>query len=995
MADQLAIWNVALAHLGERRLAVLTEPREPARVLNDEWVAAVTGCLQMAAWSFATRTQQVNMTGAGAGPFANRLPKPADWLRTADIAADAALTVPLDGYLEEGGSWNAAPAAIWVRYVSSDPAYGFNVAGWHQPFADLVALALAARACRRLTGAADMLGELIKLREQASQEALTYEEQTAARQYPAPTGAGENRLQAYNDALAHLGRARVYSLTQATDAVRELNDQYRGAMRWCLQRAPWAFAAVTAALAVVPGVAARVGFANAMAKPVDHILTLNVAQDGDLQVPVPRYVEEGGYFYADPAGLVIRYISANVGADPTRWPPLFCDLLALRLAEVSAGRLAQDPKDVLPAVVKMRQDAEAAAQASESESVARVYPAGSAAVSQVQAYNNALAHLGLPRIGSLTEVGEIVRALNDQFRTVALWCLQQAPWTWAVRVQAFAPVDNNPPAAYSRTFTKPSDWIETLDLAIDFQVSQPLTNYVEESGHWYASTEQLVARYVSSDTAYGMNTALWTPRFVDLLALRLAELCAGRLGATALLAAITEKRAAAQQSAADDEAAHAARVFGIDAITDTRVQAYNDALAYLGRKRIASLTQTTEVVRELNDQYFPAVLWCLERGAWSFAAVTVDLQAEASATERAGYANAYLLPSDHVRTLDVAADNQLQAAVSDYIEEGGRICAGVPNVAIRYVSSARGADPSRWPPHFRVLLALRLAEMLYGRLAQDPKTPWADLVKMREEALASAVRYEIENVARVLPAATAALTQLRIYNAALAYTGRMRIASLTDASLPVRLLNEAWGVTVRWALEQGPWTWAIRAIMIGPFGDTVPTFGYRNAFKKPDDWLQTVLVSEYDDFRSGSTGYADETGWWFSDAPGLFVRYVSTGPNYGMNLQQWSPAFGDLLALRLAELIAPQLGLNQGQIAGLVALRQQAMKQLRASDALNTPPVFPPEGAWVQARRGGWRAGKRFGDGPGGPSVPLTGDTTLSGDSDLPINNDFVPRISG
>lgn len=806
MADQLAIYNVALAHLGERRLASLAEPREPARVLADEWDAAVTGCLQMAAWSFATRTQEVDATSPGAGPFSNAIPKPADWLRTVDLALDAALTTPPDGYLEEGGFWYASAAGLFIRFVSSNTAYGFNVARWHQPFADLVALALAARACRRLTGAADMLGDLIKLREQATQEALTYEEQTAARQYPAPSGAGENRLQAYNDALAHLGRARVHSLTQATDAVRELNDQYRGALRWCLQRAPWAFAAATTGLAVVAGIAPRVGFGSALAKPVDHILTLNVAQDGDLQVPVPRYVEEGGYFYADPAGITIRYVSATVGADPTRWPPLFCDLLALRLAEVCAGRLAQSPKDVVPAIVKMRQDAEMAAQASEAESVARVYPGSAAASPQLQVCNDALAHIGQRRIGSLTEVSEVVRTLNDQWPDAVLWCLQQAPWQFAATEALVLPAAGTAPAsAYPYAFAKPADWVMTLDVAKDAQITLPVFDFAEEAGFWLADVTPLGVRYVSSAAAFGLNVAAWPPSFRDFVALRLAQMVGPRLG---------------------------------------------------------------------------------------------------------------------------------------------------------------GAMP----------------EALPGKV---------------EAARGAAVDIEVSRTQRSFPYDAPGATVLRIYNDAMAYLGRPRIAALTEAHPTMRVFTDEFALAVRWALEQGPWTFAIRAIMIGPWSDMVPTFGFKNAFKKPDDWLQTVEVSEFDDFRAGATAYADETGFWFSDAPGLFIRYVSLGANYGTNLPRWNPSFADLVAVRMAEKAAPRLQLPQTRIVELVQRREDAMKRLRATDALNTPPVFPPQGSWVQARRGRWSTGRRFGDGPGGPGRPFTGDTTLGGDSDLPINSDFVPRISG
>ena len=800
MADQLAIWNVALAHLGERRLASLTEPREPARVLADEWTAAVRGCLEMTAWQFATRTQGIPASGdTPPNGFLKTFPKPQDWLRTTDLAADSTFATPLEDYVEEGPNWYANTQPIWARYVSIDSQYGFNVNAWSQAFADLVALALAARCCRRLTGSGEMLGDLVKLREAAARDALALEEATAARRFPQPTGYGETKLQVFNDALAHLGRARVPSLTQTDDAVRELNDQYRSALRWCLQSAPWNFAASVIEFAPSTDAVPKAGFNNAFKKPADWIRTCNISGNSILQAPLDNYVEEGLYWFANPAFIAVRYVSITLGGAPERWPPTFCALLALRLAELSCGRLAPDAKDLWPQLVKLREEAEGRAYAAEYEQVGRVYPVSGPALTQLQTYNDALALLGKPRVVGLTDATETVRTLNDQWPAAVRWTLEQGPWSFAARTATLA-CSVGGTSGYSLAAAKPIDWVMTLDLAQDAGLTIPLTDYVDEAGHWSCGVAALTVRYVSADSAYGLNLALWPSTFREVVAIRLAELCAGRLGATA---PAVEQRAGALQAAQEVEATRSARVY---------------------------------------------------------------------------------------------------------------------------------------------------------------------------------------------PAGTDAQTQLRVYNAALAYLGRPRVAALTETSALMRLLHDTWNLAARWALEQGPWTFAIRAIAIGTWGGLIPTFGYRNAFKKPDDWIATTLVSLDDHFRQGLTAYADETGFWFADAEGLFVRYVSVGPNYGMNLGRWSPSFADLVAARMAELVAPQIG---AALPNIVQQRDQALKRQRATDAMNTPPVFPPTGSWVAARRGasGWaRPGS---GGAGGAQVPFTSDTSLGADTDLPADSDFVPRISG
>lgn len=57
--DQLSLYNNALTVLGERKIASLTENREPRRVLDDVWSGAVKYCLEQGQWKFAIRTSKL------------------------------------------------------------------------------------------------------------------------------------------------------------------------------------------------------------------------------------------------------------------------------------------------------------------------------------------------------------------------------------------------------------------------------------------------------------------------------------------------------------------------------------------------------------------------------------------------------------------------------------------------------------------------------------------------------------------------------------------------------------------------------------------------------------------------------------------------------------------------------------------------------------------------------------------------------------------------
>ncbi|MGX9983967.1 hypothetical protein [Methylobacterium fujisawaense] len=795
MADQLSVTNAALGHLGSRPIASLDEPREAPRVCALEWEAAVRWCLEMTGWQFATRSAAIPANGAAPpNQYASTLPKPADWIKTVDISVDGRLSIALEDYVEEGPYWYADPAVIFVRFVSSDPAYGFNVDRWPTTFADLVALRLAERAARRIANAADLLGEIQKRRTEAAQEALTVEEQNAARTFVGATEAGEVRLSIYNSALAHLGRARAVSLTQTTDTVRELNDQWRTSVRWCLQRAPWSFASRTLGFTPTDTVTPRAGFAHAFVKPADWVLTANIAQDGELQTPVDAYVEDQNVWFADCPALYVRMVSSDpqFGFNVARWSPQFCDLVALRLAEVSCGRLAQDAKDLWSNLVKLRGEAEMTARAIENESVARVVPVGGNALTRLQIYNDALAHMGLPRVPSLTDVGDVVRELNDQFRTCLRWTLQQAWWSFALRAKTFTPIAGSvPPNGFANVIQKPADWISSVEIAADARFTFPVTAYVDEFRYWFTDAAALSVRYVSDDPLFG-------------------------------------------------------------------------------------------------------------------------------------------------------------------------------------------ADPSTWPPYFADLLALRIAEKSCGRLGGDP-VKLKGIVEMRAAAEAEARRFEAEVRARTMPPSdpTAAI-RLRIYNEALGHLGQPRAASLAEVGVATRALNEAWEAEVLWCLQQGPWTFATRSLTLAAVDGVVPLYGFEHAYQKPEDYLRTVALMVSGDWREPLMHYTDGDGVWYTNTVGLAVRYVSSHEDWGFNLPNWSPTFAALVALRLAEKCALRITSSANLVAGLIALRERALKDQRAKDAINTEVAFAPSGTWTRARRGsGW--GTRGGGFPDGGTLQRRPNLGLAG----------------
>lgn len=148
---QLSLYNKALRHLGERKLASLTENREPRRYLDDEYSDTVLLCLRSGLWNFASRAVQIDVDGSiePAFGYQSAFAKPCDWIRTSMISTSETFDPPLRNYRDQEGYWLANADTLYARYVSSDLAG--NILAWPADFAEYVGIALARTIAPRIT----------------------------------------------------------------------------------------------------------------------------------------------------------------------------------------------------------------------------------------------------------------------------------------------------------------------------------------------------------------------------------------------------------------------------------------------------------------------------------------------------------------------------------------------------------------------------------------------------------------------------------------------------------------------------------------------------------------------------------------------------------------------------------------------------------------------------------------------------------------------------
>lgn len=205
--------------------------------------------------------------------------------------------------------------------------------------------------------------------------------------------------------------------------------------------------------------------------------------------------------------------------------------------------------------------------------------------------------------------------------------------------------------------------------------------------------------------------------------------------------------------------------------------------------------------------------------------------------------------------------------------------------------------------------------------------------------------------------------RLTSYNNALRMLGEQKLASLTEEREPRFHLDDAWDDNVRYCLEQGDWSFAIRSLSIPESTSTETVFGGLSAIRKPDDWVRTVSLGYYE-WGDVAPDIRDEGGFWIGRRGSLFARYVSDDAQYGRSLGDWPGTFATYVETRLAELVAPRLRPGNDLMQGLFEKTKRALYEAQNKNATDQGARTIPLGRLARARGcfggiGGWRHGWR------------------------------------
>lgn len=205
-------------------------------------------------------------------------------------------------------------------------------------------------------------------------------------------------------------------------------------------------------------------------------------------------------------------------------------------------------------------------------------------------------------------------------------------------------------------------------------------------------------------------------------------------------------------------------------------------------------------------------------------------------------------------------------------------------------------------------------------------------------------------------------SKLEIYNLALGHLGERKVSSLTEAREPRRVLDDFYDAVMAYCLERGFWNWAVRTVEQASSDSYDPPFGQQYAFEKPTDWVRTYTISANESLTPPLLDVVDEGGLWYSNADPLYIRYLSNGTTWGMDLSLWSASFTEYVALRLACRACKRITGNMPN-EDLLREEKRSLAIAKSKDAMDEAPGFPPTGTWAASRRFGGSDQRRYNGG--------------------------------
>jgi hypothetical protein len=529
------IWEEALRMMGtgDPKMVMIQRPVDAKpihQIMELAWRGATEYCLSEGYWNFATKTELfITSAGDGVG-YQYSFAKPADWLRTADIAAgsDPDFRKLID-YRDEGGKWYVNSETIYVRYVSSDYAQDDDATSWPENFKSLLACYLASECVDLITGIPDKKAMLEKEYEATLARALSIDASDG--KVTVPKRRNEFIGSIWSEALRMMGydegRKSSTEMDDAADRVyRILDTAWDRTVRFCLTEHYWNFATTTTS--ILGSGLTSLGFTHGFNKPSNWMRTVHVSSDPSFNASI-EYRDQGGRFYADANPLYLRYVSTDAVQDgnASTWPEIFSHVVACRLAYECVTAIMGDPNLRTP-LFEAYTAAIAGARAKDAADQSLIVPKRrNSTISAI--WKEAIRLIGFPETKKANPETEITiesiyQIFDDAWVRVVRFCMTEALWNFATKTEEITASVATPIPGWQFTFDKPANWLRTIAVANTSTFDREAL-YHDEGGKIYANHDTLYIRFISSQYGADNEAPNWPEMFCRVLAHRLAYEC--------------------------------------------------------------------------------------------------------------------------------------------------------------------------------------------------------------------------------------------------------------------------------------------------------------------------------------------------------------------------------------------------------------------------------------------------------------------------------------
>ena len=203
-----------------------------------------------------------------------------------------------------------------------------------------------------------------------------------------------------------------------------------------------------------------------------------------------------------------------------------------------------------------------------------------------------------------------------------------------------------------------------------------------------------------------------------------------------------------------------------------------------------------------------------------------------------------------------------------------------------------------------------------------------------------------------------AISQVLLYNMALANLGEYSIAATTDDTKPATLCNLYWEVAYQGALQAGTWSFATQVADLTVTSETPDDWAYE--YELPTDFLRAIEIPlagallQSTEYYAGQVSlraeyamrYSSSAMYFYCNVQDASLRYIYDNDTYA----EWPSWFAEFAAARLSMMIAYPLTGKPGERERMQRLEQQMLLQAINYDSTTQKKAIPDYNKYTLGR---------------------------------------------